>query len=294
MSRTNNLFKDTFNNILEHVITIGPHQQLPNTLQLAKRLNVSRTTIRAALDQLTNIGIITAIGKTQTVVRLPKKEDFYPQDETITSIERASEQLVEQVLKIATTGGVIREADMVKQLGETSYAVKNALRELERVGILSKEPNRHWVLNAPDRSTVEELLAVQELTESWAISQLKHRKLTALELQELEKLQLAHLKVLHQKSIDLEKFSELDIQFHQFLLGLGKNRFIMRLADSGPTMISFLFDLKSSPEIEFSTLLLEHLAVLSSIAAGREADAVELLKGHLSGSHRLLVEATLR
>ena len=78
MNVKSHLIQETVNNILETLVDFRDETTVllkDNTL--AKKLNVSRTTIRTALIELERKGVVEIDGSHKKVLRSPKKDDFF-------------------------------------------------------------------------------------------------------------------------------------------------------------------------------------------------------------------------
>ncbi|MGJ8682734.1 MAG: GntR family transcriptional regulator, partial [Paraglaciecola sp.] len=72
------LLKNTINSILSLIDELDEGQvTLPNDIRLTKLFNISRSTVRVAVAELCDAGIIKREGAAKVVLRRPKKDDYY-------------------------------------------------------------------------------------------------------------------------------------------------------------------------------------------------------------------------
>ncbi|TIN30410.1 MAG: GntR family transcriptional regulator, partial [Mesorhizobium sp.] len=57
-------------------------RSLPSEPELGTLLGVSRTTVRSILSRMEETGLIAWNKRNKTVLRAPKAEDFFPEEET--------------------------------------------------------------------------------------------------------------------------------------------------------------------------------------------------------------------
>ena len=88
MSGKSFLIQETVNNILLSLPDSieGPSIVLKDNT-LAKQFNVSRTTIRTAIQALEKLGIIEVIGNAKTVVRTPNADDYFDISDQVSTKE---------------------------------------------------------------------------------------------------------------------------------------------------------------------------------------------------------------
>ncbi|TIO51144.1 MAG: GntR family transcriptional regulator, partial [Mesorhizobium sp.] len=79
MSKSNNVYKDAFNRGLR---LLDETRSLPSEPELGTLLGVSRTTVRSILSRMEETGLIAWNKRNKTVLRAPKAEDFFPEEET--------------------------------------------------------------------------------------------------------------------------------------------------------------------------------------------------------------------
>ena len=68
MARQNTVFKEAFN---RYAATLLPHAALPSEPEIAAQLGISRSTARAILLRLSEVGIIQWNKREKTVLRPP-------------------------------------------------------------------------------------------------------------------------------------------------------------------------------------------------------------------------------
>lgn len=126
MSRSNSVYKETFNQSLDLIGQLGVDTNLPPETELAVQWNISRTTVRAVLEQLNETGIINWVGRRKKVLRKPSKRDYYAAHETQSTARKVELAFMEYVLggDIAP-GTILRESDLVREFGVSTSAYGN-------------------------------------------------------------------------------------------------------------------------------------------------------------------------
>ncbi|MET0258787.1 MAG: GntR family transcriptional regulator, partial [Methylobacterium sp.] len=125
MSKPRTLFKEAFNRTLD---LLAGAQVLPSESELAGRLDVSRTTVRAVLNRMQEIGLIRWDRELKVVLRPPQASDAYPPGETDSLDAIIERGFMRRILAGgAEPGDMIGEADLARDLGVGVSAVREFL-----------------------------------------------------------------------------------------------------------------------------------------------------------------------
>ncbi len=81
MAKPNTLLKRTSNSLLAHVATLE-RTVIGSDSALARQFDVSRTTVRAAIDRLITLGVLHRDQSGVTVRRKPRPTDYFGDAET--------------------------------------------------------------------------------------------------------------------------------------------------------------------------------------------------------------------
>ena len=79
MAKSKNVYKDAYNRGLGLLETTG---NLPSEPELGAILGVSRTTVRSILARMEETGLIAWNKRDKKVLRAPRSDDFFPEEET--------------------------------------------------------------------------------------------------------------------------------------------------------------------------------------------------------------------
>ncbi len=293
MSRSNSVYKETFNQSLDLIDQLGVDTNLPPETELAAQWNISRTTVRAVLEQLNQTGIINWVGRRKTILRKPDKRDYYAAHETQSTARKVELAFMEYVLGgDVVPGTILRESDLVREFGVSTSAVREYLIRFSRFGLIQKEPNRHWVLNGFTREFAMELFDVREMFEMRGFRRYLDPAANAVDHLQLAELEDRHVWMIDHIEDEFLKFPRLDEQFHQLFIAGLDNRFINDFYELVSLIFHFHYRWKKSDEMERNaTAAREHLDVLRAIRGGDGVLAVEKFAFHLQSARRTLLDS---
>lgn len=289
MSRDKSTYKETFNRALALVEQLGVGRTLPSEADLSAKWGASRTTVRAALTRLDQIGIISWQGRQKTVLREPKETDFFPSDETTSTSEKVETQFMDYVLgSDLKPGTILREVELVRAFGASTSVVRELLIRFSRFGLIEKKPNRHWVLRGFTQSFATELFEVRDMFERRAFASFLDAGVGSAEHQALIALKDEHLRIIDAIDDRYLEFPRLDEKFHRTLLSRLNNRFIRDFFDLVSIIFHYHYRWTKSDERERNLRAAhQHLAVIDALADGdlsaAEARFIEHL-GHARGT----------
>lgn len=295
MSRAKNLYKESYNELLLAIADLNSGANLPSETQLSKDHGISRTTIRSVLEQLHQAQVISWDGRKKTVLRKPFKRDYFPIEETRASSEKVETAFIEYVLNgDLKPGAIIRESDLVRDIGVSASVVREYLIKFSRFGLIEKKPNRHWILRGFTREYANELSDVREMFEFNAF-----KKLYSETLSEDDRAALLDLKAEHDNYIVSGKFlptefGQLDEKTHSLITRKLSNRFV----DDFYQIVSVIFHYhyrwnKSNEEERNFVALNEHLAFINALIQGDYARAMKEFETHLASARRTLNESVV-
>lgn len=293
MSRSNSVYKETYNIGLDLVGTLGVAANLPPETDLAKTWNTSRTTVRAVLEQLDRIGIIQWDGRRKTVLRKPQPDDYFADDETQSTGKKVETAFMEYILGgDLAPGTILRESELVRAFGASTSAVREYLIRFSRFGLIRKEPNRHWVLVGFTKDFAMELFDVREMFEMRAFRKFVADTHGPSINAALETLEADHLSLIDNIDAEFLKFPRLDERFHAMFVDRLENRFVNDFFELVSLIFHFHYRWKKSDEKERNLMAArEHLAVIRAIRSGRRPDAEKAFTKHLQSARRTLLNS---
>jgi DNA-binding GntR family transcriptional regulator len=290
MSKSNTVFKGAYNTLLDQLQAGGT---LPSETELGARLNVSRTTVRSLLASLVRAEIIAWDGAAKRVLRQPGPDDYFPNNETDplpAVIERAFMRRV--LSEQAAPGDQINEADLAREIGVSTSALREFLIRFSRFGLIEKQPNRSWVLKGFTQGFALELFEVREMFELRAASALVRLPPSHPVWTELSGMEAEHRALLANIDRNYRAFSELDDRFHRLIHRTSHNRFIIDFYD----VISMIFHYhylwnKADEKQRNRVALEEHLCYIAGLQSGSEADAQLHCRKHLQSARETLLNS---
>jgi len=293
MSRDNSKYKDSLNRSLDFVAALGIADTLPSEVELTQKLGISRTTVRAVLSHLNEIGIINWAGRTKTVLRKPKTSDYFAKEETLSTSERVETQFMEHILGgDLKPGTILHESEMVRAFGASTSVLRESLIKFSRFGLIEKEPNRHWVLRGFTQDFAIELFDVREMFELHAFRNLIEQGAAGHAWQSLIALENAHHKIIGDIDAEYLNFPRLDEQFHRILMVDLNNRFI----DDFFELVSVIFHYhyrwnKHDERARNLVAALQHLDVIHALQVGDTEKARAKFQEHLNAARITLLNS---
>lgn len=295
MSKPNHVYKLTANHLLEWIAGRAPGEILPSESQLALICDVSRTTIRAALDHAIRQGVVEGRGSTRRIARMPVADDHFDLTELRSRAEQIEERFMERVhLRDLRPGQQFSEAQLARDVGASTTVVREFLIHFARFGLIEKRPRGGWRLCAFDLAFAQELADMRHLIEMAALDRLAMLPPEDTAWRMVDELHKRHLAL--QASLDQRymEFAGLDRDFHRFLIELMQNRFARSFYD----LISFIFHYhyqwdKKEEKARNEVALGEHLDILAALRA-RDLTAARVgLARHLATSRRSLAQSII-
>src|SRR5690242_11145856 len=93
------VFKKTFNTLLDHLAEQGGRAALGSEASLAGTLKVSRTTVRKALAEAEQRGLVNRDGSGLRAVKKPAQKDYFPSEDTVATSDRVEQKFLEWILR---------------------------------------------------------------------------------------------------------------------------------------------------------------------------------------------------
>lgn len=285
MSRDNRLFKSQCNRLLD---LLAGGETLGAEAEIAARLDASRTTVRAILAHLSQLGIVSWDGRRKRVERAPRPADYFPEDEVRTARMTVEDRFLGWILQGDVPPGTsFTEAQLARQFDLPLGVVREFLIHFEPFGLIEKRPNRHWLLKGFTRDFAEEMFDVREMFERRALDRL----LASGELAaELEALVEAHRSVAGGSDAEALAFPALDAQFHAVICRGAGNRFIADFSRTIAIIVHYHYLWNKKDEVRRNREAAEeHLAIIAAILSGDAEAARRALEIHLETARKTLI-----
>lgn len=293
MSRNNSTYKDSLNRSLDYVESLGAQQTLPSEVELTQKLGISRTTVRAVLTHLDDIGVIQWSGRIKTVLRKPKKSDYFKKEETISSSERVETRFMEFILGgDLKPGTILHESELVREFNTSTSVLREFLIKFSRFGLIEKEPNRHWVLRGFTRDFAIELFDVREMFELRAFRKLLNKGPGGDAYVSLVSMEADHTRIIDDIDAQYLNFPRLDEQFHRVIMNDLNNRFVDDFFELVSVIFHYHYRWNKQDEHERNFVAAkQHLRVIYSLKNCDENDAIAHFQSHLNEARDTLLNS---
>jgi len=254
------LIQETVNGILKSISdfdTSNPVVLKDNTL--AKKLNVSRTTIRTALTELESIGIIVIDGSKKTVSRRPTEADYFDTSNSVASKEEIIEAYFLDLINHGKLlpGDKFSELELAKSSGCNTITVREFLIKFSRFGLIEKKPRAKWKMVEFTEKFALELVEFRRILEMSSITKLLSTPSDDPVWQELSILLDKHIEVLADIDNRYTELSELDRKLHFIVQRASNNRFFMQFFDVVSLICHYHYQWDKSDELERNKVALE-------------------------------------
>ena len=288
MARQNTVFKDAFNRC---VASLEVNDLLPSEPELSMRLGISRTTVRAILARLQELGLIEWNKRVKTVLRNPTPQDLFPDEETNSLFEIIERSFMRRILADdARPGMQINETELAREIGAGTTSVREFLIRFSRFGLIEKRPNSHWVLKGFTRNFALELSEVRDMFELRSAAAFAKLPADHPAFAELDQIRLEHEALLSDIAGRYRDFSALDEKFHLFVHRASMNRFITDFYDIIALVFHYHYQWnKASARQRNEHAIIEHLDYIDALKS-RDPDAIEAAcRVHLNTARETLL-----
>lgn len=290
MAKQNTVFKDAYNRTLK---LIEETDTLPSEPELGGLLSVSRTTVRAVLTRLGEVGLVAWDKRSKTVLRRPENGDYFPDEETSSLSEIIERSFMRRILAGGAQPGMqINELELAREIGIGTTSVREFLIRFSRFGLIEKRPNSHWVLKGFTREFALELTEVREMFELRSAASFVHLAEEHPAWAELKAVEAQHHALLADIDNRYMEFSELDERFHLLVQKASSNRFIIDFYD----IISIVFHYhyqwnKTNARARNQRALEEHIDYIKALFS-RDPSAIEkACRQHLKSARETLLQS---
>lgn len=290
MAKQNTVFKDAYNRTLK---LIEETDTLPSEPELGGLLSVSRTTVRAVLTRLGEVGLVAWDKRSKTVLRRPGQGDYFPDEETNSLSEIIERSFMRRILAGGAQPGMqINELELAREIGIGTTSVREFLIRFSRFGLIEKRPNSHWVLKGFTREFALELTEVREMFELRSAAAFVHLAADHPAWAELKTVEAQHHALLADIDNRYMEFSELDERFHLLVQKASSNRFIIDFYDIIAIVFHYHYQWnKTNARARNQRALEEHLDYIGALFS-RDPGAIEkACRQHLKSARETLLQS---
>jgi len=289
------LIQETVNGILKSISdfdTSNPVVLKDNTL--AKKLNVSRTTIRTALTELESIGIIVIDGSKKTVSRRPTEADYFDTSNSVASKEEIIEAYFLDLINHGKLlpGDKFSELELAKSSGCNTITVREFLIKFSRFGLIEKKPRAKWKMVEFTEKFALELVEFRRILEMSSITKLLSTPSDDPVWQELSVLLDKHIEVLADIDNRYTELSELDRKLHFIVQRASNNRFFMQFFDVVSLICHYHYQWDKSDELERNKVALEEqVEIITQLLAHNTSGVISAMEVHLGTAKKTLLRS---
>jgi len=289
------LIQETVNGILATLSDFQEGSMLvlkDNTL--AKKLNVSRTTIRTAITELEKKGIVEVIGSQKRVLRAPSGTDYFDTSNSVSSKEEIIEKYFLDLINQGKLlpGDKFSELELAKSSGCNTITVREFLIKFSRFGLIEKSPRAKWQMVKFDEKFALELVEFRRILEMNSITQLLAVPEGDAVWDELSELLDKHLEVLEDVENRYTELSELDRKFHFIVQRASNNRFFMQFFDVVSLICHYHYQWNKGDELERNKVALEeHVAIITHLLAHNTSGVIIAMETHLNTAKKTLLRS---
>jgi DNA-binding GntR family transcriptional regulator len=207
-----------------------------------------------------------------------------PLEDTSTFADRAYAALKNVILSldIYEQPGEVRldERQLASDLGISRTPVREAMAQLEREGFVRSVPRRGIYVVRKTRAEVIELITAWAALESMA-ARLITQQATDLEIAELRKMFTKFENgELHAR---LDEYSEVNIEFHQTIIRMSRNRVLIDLAENLFTHMRMIRRKTIGEEDRADRSIRDHMNIIHALEARDTERAEDLVRNHALG-----------
>jgi DNA-binding GntR family transcriptional regulator len=265
-------------------------EPLPTQEQLAKRIDTSRTTVHRILKAFKKGGLLKVHEGSLVLKRLILKKDYLPEPAALTRREFVERSLIEKLVRQQLRpGDRFSELALAREYKVTTVTIREALLSLAHLGIFSKVARKQWTVVAIDGQMISELMDLRILLETFALGRYFQSPSPMREAFILirEKMQDCAARINQQPFVAPKDFLALDKEFHNLILGSGRNRYLVEEMQFiyFPMHSQFIRQREWEPE-RFRLAITEHTAILDAIITGDKTEALSKLQTHLEHSRQ--------
>jgi DNA-binding GntR family transcriptional regulator len=284
-------YKQTFNAMLVALDDLKKSRPLPTEAALARQFEVSRTTVRKAVAEMSERKLIKNVEGTWIVVRRPKKSEYFSTSETVATSVRVEKKFMDWMLRgDCKPGDVVNGLELARQFGVSTGAIREYLNRFDRFGLIERRPNSSWIIRGFTREFALEIFEVRELFETRSAMTFATQLQNSPAWESLRALEAEHRSLLRRIGSDYHDFSDLDERFHRLINDASQNRFIVDFYGVISLIFHYHYQWNKVDERERNrAAILEHLDYIEALFS-RDPRRIELAcKTHLNSARKTLL-----
>ena len=291
--KKNNVFKRSYNQCLG-LLNGQPLGTWPwSETALAQGLDVSRTTVRGILAGLTLSGILPPDSSRRRILRHAVSSDYFPEPQTESAPQIVERTFMQMILKgDYRPGQVISSAELARQSGTSTTAVREYLTRFSQFGLLERRVNGGWTFNGLSAGFAAEICEIREMFELRSARQFVALPDDAGAWSELDVIEQAHRDLLQSFDVRFNDFPQLDERLHRLILNASENRFMREFYDVISVVFHYHYQWDKHDEKERNSVAIhEHLDYISALRSRDARLTVAKCKAHMRTARRTLLSS---
>lgn len=261
---------------------------LPSARELAEAAGVTRTVIRGLLCSLEALALVRKDGSNWVVVRRFPAHLFVSQNAVSKREKVINYLLLELAAGRLKPGDPLVELSLSRKLDVATVSVREALLEIQPLGIFKKARNRQWKVVAFDHRSLRELREFREMVEVFCLRKISADGLAGDRRERIEDVFSCTRATIQSTGVTVHEILAVDLRFHRSLIELADNRFIRENA----RFLYLLIELQlASPRYTVPRGLFglrQHLKIISAILDDQYDAAEKHLLAHLCSAEETL------
>lgn len=291
--KDNSVYKRAYNSCLDIVSSLEPGALLGSEPGLAKRLDVSRTTVRTILATLDSVRMVHVDGREKRILRHPTAAEYFPDIETESSSELIERRVKEWILAgDLKPGDAINSLELARQFDVSTSGIREYLNRFSRFGLIQRRPNSSWVFQGFTPDFALELFDIREMFEMQSIHRFAETLRGEAGRRKLEALEAEHRALMKTIATDFHQFSGLDEAFHRTINDASENRFIKEFYEVISLIFHYHLQWGKSDERERNEVAIhEHLAIIEALKAGDVKRVDKAVMVHMQSARKTLLRS---
>jgi DNA-binding GntR family transcriptional regulator len=289
--KSDTVYKRTCNKVLDHLAQLATGTPLPSEKRMSEIFHVSRTTVHKVLSSLAKKGVISSETPKPALSRKPKKTDYFPLAETVTTSDQVEKKFMEWMLRgDRKPGDYINGLELAREFKVSTSAIREYLNRFARFGLVEKRPKSGWVFRGFTTEFALELFEVRELFELRSAITFARQPPDAPAWKALKDIEAEHRELLHQIKERYHDFSDLDERFHRLINDASRNRFMVDFHDIISLIFHYHYQWRKVDERERNEVAVrEHLDYIEALLT-RDPKRIETAcRRHLNSARKTLL-----
>lgn len=286
------VLKRTHNLLLDMLAGWDPALKLPSENELARRFDVSRTTLRSAVRHIGSQGMLVQTDAGLFAARRPRTEDYFTDTQTMRPRDIVERTFMQQILQNNwQPGEELSETELARASGCSIASVREFLIGFQHFQLIEKRSRGGWRMLGFHAGFASEVADMRWLIESGAMQLLPARPDAEWRDRVADLLDRHRLLESEMQRRYLE-FPMLDREFHLWIAGHLRNRFADNFFDIVSLVFHYHYQWNRLDERERNGVAVrEHIAVLEALSDGKLDLARIRLRDHLATSRRSLIRS---